>query len=322
MQTIRLGNTEFEGRNNAYLLCEGDATTLIDTGVATEAVQQQLEQGLAEVDRSFESIDLVVLTHWHPDHAGLAGAIQAAGGARVLVHDADAPLVRQDEGALAAMRQTVLDRFEGWGLPRTKREEALDRLDAGNALGGLPVDPETITDGEVIDVGATSLTVGHAPGHTAGLSWFGFVGESGQEAFVGDAVLPVYTPNVGGADVRVDKPLKQYVETLERIESADFERVHPGHRDVIEHPSNRAREIIDHHRTRTGRIVEVLRKHGPIDAWTVSAHLFGDLEGIHILHGPGEAYAHLDHLEHHGVVENTAAGYRLLEDDPSLEALI
>ena len=40
-------------------------------------------------------------------------------------------------------------------------------------------------------------------------------------------------------------------------------------------------------------------------------HLFGDLEGIHALHGPGEAHAHLEHLARAGVVSDTAAGYRL-----------
>jgi hypothetical protein len=49
-------------------------------------------------------------------------------------------------------------------------------------------------------------------------------------------------------------------------------------------------------------VLGVLNEHGPCDAWTVSAHLFGDLENIHILHGPGEAWAHLNHLERHGVV--------------------
>ena len=34
----------------------------------------------------------------------------------------------------------------------------------------------------------------------------------------------------------------------------------------------------------------------------MSADLFGELESIHILHGPGESHAHLEHLERAGDV--------------------
>jgi len=125
----------------------------------------------------------------------------------------------------------------------------------------------------------------HAPGHAAGLCCFET--ESGDEAFVGDALLPVYTPNVGGADVRVERPLERYVATLDRLIDRDYERVWPGHRDPIAEPTARADAILEHHRERTDTILAFLDDHGPADAWTVSAHLFGDLEGIHIVHGPG-----------------------------------
>jgi len=53
----------------------------------------------------------------------------------------------------------------------------------------------------------------------------------------------------------------------------------------------------------------------------VSAQLFGSLSGIHILHGPGEAYAHLAHLQAGGIVTETDGVYALSESDPSIEAL-
>lgn len=80
MHRIRLGNTEFEGRNDAYLLAGGDSVALVDTGVATPAARRQLESALADHGLGFADVTDVVLTHWHIDHSGLAGAIQAAGG--------------------------------------------------------------------------------------------------------------------------------------------------------------------------------------------------------------------------------------------------
>lgn len=45
----------------------------------------------------------------------------------------------------------------------------------------------------------------------------------------------------------------------------------------------------------------------------MSAALFGDLEDIHILHGPGESYAHLEHLERAGTVVREETEYRLAD---------
>lgn len=314
MHRISLGNTEFEGRNNAYLLLGEDSTAIVDTGVATPSTREQLEDGLAEHGVTFSDIDAVVLTHWHADHVGLASAIRDAGGATVYIHEADAPIVRQDPAALEELRDIQERRFDEWDMPEDKRAELLNRLDMGFAIAGDPVEVDTVTEGDRLEVGGRQLEVVHAPGHTSGLSLFAFDGEAGREAFVGDAVLPVYTPNVGGADLRVEQPLATYLETLHRLESADYDRFWPGHRDVIDEPTERVRTIIEHHRDRTERVIEVLAEHGPANAWTVSDHLFGELNGIHILHGPGESFAHIDHLITHGIVESTPEGFRLVED--------
>ncbi|WP_306056709.1 MBL fold metallo-hydrolase [Natronococcus wangiae] len=321
MDRISLGNEEFEGRNNAYVLADEDRDelALIDTGIATDAVRADLRDGLAERGYEFADIDDVVLTHFHVDHAGLAGEIQRESDATVYVHEADAPLVEQDPDAVAAVEERRLELLEQWGVPDAARDELLSFLEAGQSVEGMPAETTTIEDGTVLEVGGRTLETLHAPGHAAGLCCFEVSGAS--EAFVGDAVLPVYTPNVGGADVRVDRPLAKYAETLRTIVERDYDRVWPGHRDPIEEPSERALTILEHHRERTENVLDVLEEHGPADAWTVSARLFGDLEGIHIIHGPGEAYAHLDHLRHEGVLEYDDGEFRLGERSADLETL-
>lgn len=319
MHAIALGNEEFEGKNNAYLL-EGEPVTLLDTGIATERTEGQLRERLAEYGVEFSDIERVVLTHFHPDHAGLAGEIQRESGATVYAHAADAPLIEQRAEALAALDERRRELFADWGMPDEERAELLDFLDSHMGIMGEPADVTEIVDGDRIETGEMTLETLHAPGHAAGLCCFAFPGEDGTEAFVGDTILPVYTPNVGGADVRVEAPLEKYLDSLGRLIDREFEQVWPGHRDVIEEPTERARYIVSHHRERTERVLAVLRE-GPADAWTVSAELFGGLEGIHVMHGPGEAYAHLDHLERAGHLERDGKEYVLL-DDPDLESLI
>lgn len=331
MTRIRLGNTVFEGLNNVYLL-EGDGLALVDTGVALPEVRAELVDGLADQGYELADVDEIYLTHWHPDHAGLAGDVQAESGADVFVHEADAPIVSGDEPAFLDDPDVQREQFDAWGIPDGPREALREFLSGKMGdLVGQPADVTTFSDGDVLSAPDRDLEAVHLPGHAAGLTAFAFDteagpardGEFGGEAFVGDAILPNYTPNVGGADTRVDDPLERYATSLVRIVERDWDRAHPGHRDVIDDPARRAATILEHHRERTARIINVLSEHGPCDAWTVSAHLFGDLEEIHILHGPGEAYAHLDHLANAGVVAQEGIEYELLRspDDVDVGAL-
>lgn len=342
MHRIQLDNTVFEGENAVYLI-DADQTTLVDTAVATPAVRADLEAGLERYGVGFANIDTVVLTHWHPDHAGLAGAIQAESDARVVVHTADAPIVDGREQPLTADPAQQRETFTAWGMPTAARER-LHAFFASAATGLVGRDPTVtpVEDGDVVDLGSAALETVHLPGHTAGLCGFAFdptttgavassvddrtsgdrtSDESARSAiFTGDALLPRYTPNVGGADVRVEDPLATYAASLARLVDRDPVVAHPGHRDRIDEPAQRAAEILAHHRERTGRVINVLER-GPATAWEVSAALFGDLEGIHVLHGPGEAFAHLDHLAGAGVAERDEATYHLVESPPDVNTL-
>lgn len=321
LHRIRLGNAVFEGRNNAYLLV-GDRTTLVDPGASLDSVRDDLRSGLSAAGVEIEAIDQILLTHWHADHSGLAGELAAESGAVVRAHEADAPLVSGDGDAVAAERRLRERRFDEWAIPAGKREELVAFLDRHDDLQGDAVEVETLSDGDRILAGDDELEVVHLPGHAAGLVGFAAETENREEMFVGDAILPTYTPNVGGADLRVDRPLGRYVESLVRLMDRNVERAWPGHRDPIDDPTARAQAILDHHRERTERVVSVLRERGRADPWTVSADLFGELEAIHILHGPGEAFAHLDHLAHEGVAERDGDGeYRLTTEDPTVADL-
>ncbi|MFD1587621.1 MBL fold metallo-hydrolase [Halorientalis brevis] len=321
MKRIQLDNTFFEGQNNAYLFDGDGPTTLVDTGVAVPATRTQLEGALDDEGLSVRDLDQVLLTHWHADHAGLAGDLQAECGATVLAHPADAPLIEQDEEALAAMRDQRDRLFEEWGIPDGPRDELLTFLDGDETISGNPPAVTPLEPGETIAAGSETLEPMHLPGHSSGLT--GFVRETAdsRDLLSGDALLPEYTPNVGGADIRVERALEKYLGTLDRIATGAFDRAWPGHRHQIQDPTSRARAIIAHHRERTERVLAALDAIGPADPWAVSAELFGDLSTIHILHGPGEAHAHLEHLLAHDVVERSTDGYVRTEPAPAIETL-
>ncbi|ELY68404.1 MBL fold metallo-hydrolase [Natrinema versiforme] len=312
MERISLSNSAFEGDNNAYLFTDDSETALIDTGDRTDATREALATALADRGLEFADIDRIFLTHWHHDHCGLAGDIQAESGADVYAHAADAALIEGGEDAWEAMYERQERYFEEWGMPEAEREVLRERMRPDVATTETP----TVTpfaDGDTFSIPGTELEVVHTPGHAAGLCMFEADLERGREVFSGDTLLPVYTPNVGGADVRVDRPLEKYLRALQQITEADYARAWPGHRDPIDDPAERAQYIIDHHAERSWRVLDALERLGPCDAWTVSADLFGNLDDIHILHGPGESYAHLEHLERAGTVVREGSAYRLAD---------
>ena len=57
--------------------------TLVDAGPLMEETEARLEAGLAELGVAVEDLELIVLTHQHDDHVGLAGELRRRSGAAV-----------------------------------------------------------------------------------------------------------------------------------------------------------------------------------------------------------------------------------------------
>ena len=73
---------------NAFAVRSGDGIVLFDTGMATEDGQRQLELALAQVGFRLEDVSLVVCTHAHTDHYGLAAPIVDRAGCELWMHPA------------------------------------------------------------------------------------------------------------------------------------------------------------------------------------------------------------------------------------------
>jgi len=318
MERISLENDDLEGANNVYVFDTATETVLIDTGEQSRG--PALRAALENHEVTFADIDEIFLTHWHPDHSGLAGVLQETSGATVRIHECDAPLARADEEVWESYTSTQQSRLESWGVPAAKRQQLFAHRERAEVAEYPSVSSvTTFGDGETFTIGDQILEVRHTPGHTAGSVCFA-LGRSTTDAtgrreiITGDTLLPNYTPNIGGTDARLDQPLDQYLSSLRYLEAAEYDCGWPGHRTPIANPSNRARQIIAHHEQRAGRILSILDRIGPADVWTVCTELFGGLDGFHILVGAGEAYAHLEHLQQQGDVESVDGTYRAVDE--------
>jgi len=307
MHRIPLPNAFLEGENGIYLF-DGDETVLVDAGFDTTAIRDRLLDGFATAGFEVADLDRIYLTHYHIDHCGLLEWLVSRSGASVHAHPDDLPLIEGDEDAWQQLVERRYRLLEQWGVPDDRIEVVREALiEGGDVYGDVTVEP--VSDSTEIDIGGTVLRTMHTPGHSLG--HLAFVLEGANEILTGDALLPEYTPNVGGADIRVENSLGEYLRTLDRIAAGEYDRAWPGHREPIDDPTSRATEIITHHEKRAVRVLRALDTLETTTPWAVSKRLFGDLDDVHILHGPGETYAHLDHMRRTGALERDGQQYRM-----------
>ncbi|SFL51645.1 Glyoxylase, beta-lactamase superfamily II [Halogranum rubrum] len=302
--TLDVGNPE--GANSAYVLPESGV--VVDPGPPTDEAWERLCSGVEAAGLGVEHVAFVFVTHWHADHAGLAPRLAEAADATVVMHETDAPLVA-DYGRERERRvERDAQRLREWGVPSA----VVEALQSGDRPSPIPdsLAVETVKDGESL----AGLTAIHTPGHTLGHAAFVTDRETAEtrDLFVGDLVLPTYTPNVGGGDTRLDDALATYLASLGRIREVaaaeGVETVAPGHGAPLA-LGERVDEIVAHHDERSRRTVAALatcleeNEADTATPWDVARTLFGELSGIHAKMGAGEAASHLDFLRKRGAVE-------------------
>jgi glyoxylase-like metal-dependent hydrolase (beta-lactamase superfamily II) len=155
---------------NAYALTAGSGAVLVDTGAAEPGALGELERALAQAGLGLEHIRLLVCTHAHADHYGLAGPITEAAGCELWMHPAHAHATRaaSDPERVLARRVEVARHS---GVP----DEAIRRYESSRRGRGLVSIAEAVLpdrelrDGVEVetDVGAFRVveTPGHAPSH-------------------------------------------------------------------------------------------------------------------------------------------------------------
>jgi glyoxylase-like metal-dependent hydrolase (beta-lactamase superfamily II) len=154
---------------NAWAIAAGDGIVLFDTGYAGEDGTRQLEFALAQVGFELADVRLLVCTHSHSDHYGLAGPIVDAAGCELWMHPAWGHVRAMAEDPDAALdRRIEVARQSGVPLSALERiRESRRGASTGIARLAEP-DRELVPGVEVeTDLGAWQVyeTPGHAPSH-------------------------------------------------------------------------------------------------------------------------------------------------------------
>src|SRR5215208_498027 len=263
------------GSVNAWLL-PGDPVTLIDTGPREARAEAALESGLRREGLRVEDIELVLATHHHLDHVGLAATIQRRSGARVAVLDRVADYARRYSDEVEQDRRFARALMAHHGVPDQVVDDSEDFWDFIRATTEDFSADVRLVDGDCVRAGGRSLRVVARPGHSTTDTLF--VDDRDGIAFAGDHLLAAISSNTeirapdrahdGRARSRV-----RYLESLERTKAMPLARLLTGHgAPVVEHARLVEARLRDHRR-RGERIVAILEG-GPRTAFEIAGGLW------------------------------------------------
>ncbi len=179
-------------QTNCYVIWALDtrAAAIIDPGGDADIIRDC-------IDSNNLSVELVLLTHGHPDHCFVAGDLADEYAVEIAMHEADIEQIEQGM-ALAEMFYDV--------------------------SGFVPFTPKKLlVDGDILAFGNSQIQVAHTPGHSQG--GLCFVTSAG--IFCGDTIF-------AGSIGRTDFPGGSYPQLIASIQNklliqADKTPLYPGH---------------------------------------------------------------------------------------------
>jgi glyoxylase-like metal-dependent hydrolase (beta-lactamase superfamily II) len=291
------------GRVNVYLI-EDDPLTLVDTGPNSGKALDELETALARHGHKVEDLGLIVITHQHIDHQGLAQILARRSGAEVAALDRLVPLLERfgeaneadDAFAEATMLRHGLSPDVAVALRSVSR--------AFRAWGSSVEVTQPLHDGGTLELRDRTLRVFHRPGHspTDTIFW----DEERAELIAADHLIkhissnPLVTRPLDGGDER-PQSLVTYLDSLRKTRELPAKLVLPGHGEPIEDHVALIDERFRLHERRAEKILGLIAEQ-PRTAHDIAQALWGNIAVTQAYLTLSEVLGHVDLLLNAGSV--------------------
>ena len=291
------------GRVNCWLI-EDDPLTLVDTGPNSGTSLDALERALAEHGRRIEDLELVVISHQHMDHLGLASIVARRSGAEVAALDLLAPWVARYREGMDADDVFAERVMAEHGIPQDVRLALMAASQAYRALGAAVTVTQPLADGAELVLRDRTLRVWHRPGHSPSDTIFhderrGIVlGADHLIRHISSNPLIARPLDVPLDDDPPDRPpaLRIYLDSLRATRAMQgVDLVLAGHGDPVTDHVALIDDRLEMHARRARKIRRLLED-GPKTAYEVAQALWGSVAVTQAYLTLSEVLGHADLL--------------------------
>ena len=230
---------------------------MIDTGWNDHESFEAFSKALEILGLTFPEIQLIIPTHIHPDHFGLAGKIKGLSGAELALHEVDKFIIDNTD----AWTGNILNEMQEWlrinGVPDVSNPDKQDMSMDAISLFEKAVPDRGLKHEDIVSTGIFDLQViwtpGHAPGHIC------LYEPTNKILFSGDHILPVITPNISIHIESHGNPLGDYINSLKLLEGIDMELGLPAHEQTYTDLHGRIEQLFAHHELRKQEIIDAIQ---------------------------------------------------------------
>jgi glyoxylase-like metal-dependent hydrolase (beta-lactamase superfamily II) len=281
---------------NLWLLQDEDGWTIVDTGIGNAATRALWEKVLGQ-----RKIRRVVVTHYHPDHAGNAAWLCQRHGVELWMTQGEyltAHAVRTSSAGYTT--DAVLSVFRRNGLDQAHFAKMSGR---GNRYAELvpefPLSYRRIIEGDEIVIGKHRWRAivghGHAPEHLS------LYAKDLNTVVAGDMLLSTISTNVSVWSIDPEgDPLRLFLDSVARYRELPHDvLVLPSHGKPFRGAHRRVEQLEKHHDGHFAKLIDALKT--PKSAADLLAVLFRrPLDAHQMFFAMGEAIAHLHYLYYAG----------------------
>lgn len=297
------------GRVNCYLL-EDEPLTLIDTGPNSGKALDELQTQLAARDHRIEDLELLIVTHQHIDHLGLAEIVAERSGAEVAALGVAAERLanfsddaeRDDEFAVRLMLRN--------GIPEevTRALQSVSR--SFRSWGSKVSVTKPLEDGHLLPFRDRVLQAFHRPGHSPSDTIFW---DAERKILIAADHLiahissnPLISRPLDGSDQR-PQALVTYIESMRKTREMPAEIVLSGHGEpIVDHVALIDDRIAKHDR-RKEKIYKLIAER-PRSGYELAQAIWGNVAVTQAFLTLSEVIGHADLLVNEGRVREVDDG--------------